>query len=115
MNPKLGRHYLADLYLCQNKLWKDPLQLAAEIAKVLEINNFNLVIRTTTPPVILISGEWDATFMLIQIFTDQNFLALDFFTWNPDFDLTHYSEILIELLAPQVVATETRFRAEHLN
>ena len=38
MKIKLGRHYLADLYLCQNKLWEDPLQLATEIAKALAVN-----------------------------------------------------------------------------
>lgn len=115
MKIKLGRHYLADLYLCQNNLWEDPLQLATEIAKALAVNNFNWVIRAATQPVILINGEFEATFILIQMFSEQRFLALDFFTWDPDFDLAHYSEILIELLAPQVVAAETRFRAEHLN
>jgi S-adenosylmethionine/arginine decarboxylase-like enzyme len=115
MNIKLGRHYLADFYLCQNKLWEDSLQLATEIAKALGPNGFNWVVRTATPQVILISGEFEATFILIQMFSEQKFLALDFFTWNPDFNLAHYSEVLIELLAPQVVAAETRFRAEHLN
>ncbi len=115
MNIKLGRHYLADLYLCQNKLCEDPLQLATEMARALTVNDFNWVVRTATLPVILISGEFEAAFILIQMFSEQKFLALDFWTWNPDFDLTHYSEILIELLAPQVVAAETRFRAEHLN
>ena len=115
MKLKLGRHYFADLYLCQNNLWEPPLQLATEIVKALSANGFHWVVCAVTKPVILISEESKAAFILIQFFSEKRFLALDFFTWNPDFDLTHFSEILIELLAPQVVAAETRFRAEHLN
>lgn len=115
MNVKMGRHYLADLYLCQNNLWENPLQLAAEIAKTLAVNNFNWVVRTSVQPIILISGEFEAAFILMQMFPKQRFLTLDFFSWNSDFDLAHCSENLIELFAPQVVAAETRFRAEHLN
>ncbi len=115
MNIKLGRHYLADLYLCQNNLWENPLQLTSEIAKALAADNSNWVVRTSVQPIILISCEFEATFILIQMFPEQRFLTLDFFSWNPDFDLIHCSENLIELFAPQVVAAETRFRAEHLN
>lgn len=115
MTLKLGRHYLADLYLCQNNLWDTPLQLTAEITKALAVNNVNWVIRTSIQPVILISAEIEGAFIVMQLFSEQRFLALDFFTWDPDFDLAHYSENLIELMAPQVVAAETRFRAEHLN
>lgn len=115
MKLKFGRHYLADLYLCQKNLGDPPLQFATEIAKALSVNSFNWVVYTATKPVILISEESKAAFILIQIFSEKNFLTLDFFTWNSDFDLTHFSEILIELFAPQVVAAETRFRAEHLN
>lgn len=115
MNVKMGRHYLADFYLCQNYQWENLLQLTAEIAKALAVNDPNWVIRTSVQPIILISCEFEATFILMQIFPEQRFLTLDFFSWNPDFDLVHYSENLIELFAPQVVAAETRFRAEHLN
>lgn len=115
MKLKLGRHYLADLYLCQKNLGDPPLQFATEIAKALSVNSVKWVVRTATNPVILISEESKAAFVLIHFFSEKRFLTLDFFTWEPDFDLTHFSEIMIELFAPQVVAAETRFRAEHLN
>lgn len=115
MNIKLGRHYLADLYLCQNSLGENPLNLATEIAKALSVKNLNWVVRNSVQSMILISGEFETAYLLIQIFPQEKFMTLDFFSWNPDFDPAHYSESLIELFAPQVVATETKFRAEHLN
>lgn len=64
---------------------------------------------------ILISGEFNDTFVLIQVFPAKSFLALDIFGWDPPTNFHHFSEGLVELFAPQVVAVETRLRAEHLN
>lgn len=114
MDLKLGRHFFADLYLCQKSLTENINQLAAEIAKTLMISKLNLI-QNSERQIVLIGNEIEATLVLIQIFPEQKFLALDFFSWNPEIDPGRYSENLIELLAPQVVASETRFRAEHLN
>lgn len=115
MELKFGRHYFADLYLCQNQLWENTSRLMVEISKALPVNNLSLKVRTYEQPVILISADFEAVFILMQMFPAQKFLALDFFSWDPDFDPVHYSESLIEIFAPQVVAAETRLRAEHLN
>lgn len=114
MDMKLGRHYFADLYLCQKSLKEDITQLAAEIAETLTVNILSLV-QSSERPIILISNEIDAALIVIQIFPEHMFLSLDFFSWNPEIDPGRYCENLIELFAPQVVASETRFRAEHLN
>lgn len=114
MDIKLGRHFFADFYLCRKSLSEDINRLAAEIAKTLMINKLNLV-QNYERPIVLMGNEIEATLVLIQIFPEQRFLTLDFFSWNPEIDPARYSENLIELLAPQVVASETRFRAEHLH
>ncbi len=115
MDVKLGRHYFADLYLCQKCLWEDITQLTAEIAKKLAVTKLSLVVRNSEHPIIFINFELEAAIILIQMFPEYKFLSLDFFSWNSNLDLTNISENLIELFAPQVVAAETRFRAEHLN
>lgn len=115
MDVKMGRHYLADLYLCQKNLWEDIPQLKVEITNKLGVDNLSWVIRDTERPLIMINNQLEAALILIQMFPEYKYLALDFFSWNPDLDLAHYCENLIEIFAPQVVAAETRFRAEHLN
>jgi S-adenosylmethionine/arginine decarboxylase-like enzyme len=114
MDIKMGRHYFVDLYLCQKNLWEDITQLASEIAETFTVNKFDLV-QSSKRPIVLINNELEAALVIIQIFPEYKFLSLDFFSWNSEIDLGRYSENLIELFAPQVVASETRFRAEHLN
>jgi S-adenosylmethionine/arginine decarboxylase-like enzyme len=114
MDVKMGRHYFVDLYMCQKNFWEDITKLAAEIADTFKVENFNLV-QSAKRPIVLISNDLEAALVIIQIFPEYKFLSLDFFSWNPEIDPGRYSENLIELFAPQVVASETRFRAEHLN
>lgn len=114
MDIKMGRHYFADLYLCQKNLWEEITTLATEIADTFTVKKFDLV-QSSKRPLVLSCNELEAALVIIQIFPEYKFLSLDFFSWNPEIDPGRYSENLVELFAPQIVASETRFRAEHLN
>lgn len=115
---KFGRHFMADLYFCQNELWNSPVKLVGEIRKIartLKGSDFNLVFRADESDGIRISGEIDESFVLIQIFPEKSFLTLDIFSWQPQVDIQNFSEGLIELFVPQVINAESKLRAEHLS
>jgi S-adenosylmethionine/arginine decarboxylase-like enzyme len=113
-----GRHYMADLYLCQNALWEDPSELEAVLNRLTTAENIHITawrFETFNLRGMRISGEInDASYIVIQIFPEQNFLTVDLFSWLPQLDLQSFSESLLNTFAPQVVAEETKIRAEHL-
>lgn len=116
MNNGLGRHFTADLYFCQNEIWRNPKQFYDGIYQfthsmniVNDIWNFQRQVSGN----IIISGEFEDILVLIQVFPVRKFLAVDIFSWKPQTNFHHFSEGLVELFAPQVVAVETRLRAEH--
>jgi hypothetical protein len=118
MNNGFGRHFTADLYFCQNEIWRNPKQFYDGIYQFthsLNISNDNWKFWSKTSGNIIISGELSDMLVLIQVFPAQSFLAMDIFCWKLQTDFHHFSEGLVELFAPQVVAVETRLRAEHLN
>lgn len=118
MNNGFGRHFTADLYFCQNDIWRNSKQFYDGIYQFthsLDIENDDWKLWPKTSGNIIISGELNDMLVLIQVFPAQSFLAMDIFCWEPQTDLHHFSEGLVELFAPQVVAVETRLRAEHLN
>ncbi len=109
---------MADLYLCQNELWNTPNEFMSEIRRITNFDgiiNIQWVFQTFKPEGTRISGEFDDCFILIQIFAEQKFLTIDIFWWQPRLEIEQFSEALVELFRPQVLATESRLRAEHLN
>ena len=118
MKAGFGRHFMADLYLCQNELWNTPNEFMSEIRRITNFDgiiNIQWVFQTFKPEGTRISGEFDDCFILIQIFAEQKFLTIDIFWWQPRLEIEQFSEALVELFRPQVLATESRLRAEHLN
>lgn len=118
MNNGFGKHFTADLYFCQNEIWRNPKQFDEEIHQLthsLNITNDNWKMWSIDSGNITISGEFINMLVLIQVFPAKCFLAVDIFCWELQTNFHHFSEGLVELFAPQVVAAETRLRAEHLN
>jgi S-adenosylmethionine/arginine decarboxylase-like enzyme len=113
-----GRHYMADLYLCQKAYWETPDDLEAEMDRLItamKIDKITWRFETFNDKGMRISGEINkASYLLIQVFPEQKFLAVDLFSWLPQFDLQAFGEFLVNIFAPQVVAAETKIRAEHL-
>ena len=113
-----GWHYMADLYLCQNAWWETPDDLETEMNRLttaLSIDKIVWRFETFNSKKMRISGEInDASYILIQVFPDQSFLTVDIFSWLAQLDLQSFSEGLLNIFTPQVVAAETKIRAEHL-
>ena len=122
MKTGFGRHYMADLYLCQNACWETPNALETEMNRLVATMNINNCERAIVwrfenlyNKGMRISGEInDDSYLLIQIFPEQSFLTVDLFVWLPQMDIQALSEGLVNIFAPQVVAAETKIRAEHL-
>lgn len=118
MKTGFGRHYMADLYLCQNAWWETPNALETEmnhLVTAMNINNITWRFENLYNRKIRISGEInDDSYLLIQIFPEQSFLTIDLFAWLPLLDMQALTEGLVNIFAPQVVAAETKIRAEHL-
>ena len=118
MSKGFGRHFTADLYFCQNEIWRNPQQFYGEIARFSQIFHLPEESWKIWPQLseqIIISGESKDMLVLIQVFPGNRFLALDIFCWELQTNIDHFSEGLADMFAPQVVAAETRLRAEHLN
>jgi len=118
MSNGFGRHFSADLYFCQNDLWNSPKNFydgIYQVTRSLNVINDSWSLMRQVSGNILIIGEFNDSLVLIQVFPVKNFLTMDIFCWQPQINLHHFSEGLIELFAPQVVAAETRLRGEHLN
>lgn len=114
----MGRHFSADLYFCQNELWRTPDWFYDEIHHIShsldDVNEqWNLLNQNSEKT--LICGEYNDFVVFMQVFPEKRFLALDIFCWQSELNLQQFCESLIELFAPQVIATETRLRAEHLD
>lgn len=113
-----GRHYMADLYLCQNPRWEDPDGLEIEMDQLTSIackEKIGWRFESVNGKAVRISGEInEASYLLIQVFPEQKFLTVDLFSWSPQLDLQAFGEGLLNVFAPQVVAAETKIRAEHL-
>lgn len=117
MKMGFGRHYMADLYLCQNPCWEDPEGLETEMNRIISTTDNGKVGLhfETHNKGIRISGEInEVSYLLIQVFPEQKFLTVDLFSWLPQLDLQAFGEGLLNVFAPQVVAAETKIRAEHL-
>lgn len=111
-------HFMADLYMCQNQLWLAPADFMEKIrnlASFKNISDFEWVFQSIEPGKIRISGEFADSFILIQVFPGNDFLTIDLFSWKPKVDVKSFSEALIEIFSPQVVAAESKVRAEHLH
>jgi len=111
-------HFMADLYLCQNPLWLAPMAFRDKIRALVGSKNiidFEIVYQSFISGQIRISGEIDDSFLLLQIFPADSFLTVDIYSWKPKGDVENFSEALIDLFAPQVVAFESKVRAEHLH
>lgn len=118
MNQGFGRHFTADLYYCQNEVWQNPKQFYDKICQFshsFNISNDSWKFWPQISGQITISADLKDMLVLIQIFPGHRFLALDIFCWELQTNIDHFSEGLVDLFAPQVVAAETRLRAEHLN
>ena len=117
MALKYGRHFSADLYLCQNEVWKTPSVLEEKILQYSGGNsdpNCDLGIQVFEPSGIRISAQFSLGFVLLQILTENRYVAIDLFSWQPQMEVQSFSEAIINLFEPQVVSTESRIRAEHL-
>lgn len=110
-------HFMADLYLCQQKLWEQPgelLKAIREIGGFTDVTGFQWFFRNAAPDWLRIAGEIGDSFIWIQAFPEENFLTIDIYSWQPNPSLKNFSESLIEIFQPQVVAVESKVRAEHL-
>ena len=118
MALKYGRHFSADLYLCQNEVWKTPSELEEKISQYSGKNPYpdgDLYTQVFEPSGIRISAQFSLCFVLLQIFTENRYVAIDLFSWQPEIEVQSFSEAIINLFEPQVVSTESRIRAEHLD
>ena len=118
MSSSFGKHFMADLYLCQNELWDSPTQLLSEIRSCTnfeDISNINWTFQVTNTNSYRLFGEYDDCFILIQTFPEKKFITVDIFWWKSNQESERCSEFWVELFKPQVIATESRLRAEHLN
>ena len=117
MALKFGRHFSADLYFCQNEIWKNPSDLEAKIRQCNGENPYpdgTFSSKAFAPSGIRVSIQVSSFFILLQIFTSNRYVAMDLFCWQPEVELQSFSEAIINLFEPQVVATGSRIRAEHL-
>lgn len=117
MKTGFGRHFSADLYLCQNNPWNTPEHFKRAIDRIKPVHNDRMFSWQTVkvdPDLFRLSGALDDMLVLLQIFPDKSFLALDIISWQPQIDLQSFAESLIDLFAPQVIASESRLRGEHL-
>ncbi len=119
MKMRFGKHYMSDLYLCQNALWETPDYLENELDKLTTQMNMGKVFWINksfkTDRIRMLGEVNDFSIILVQIFPSECFIAIDLFSWLPDFDMQLFSESLINIFIPQVVAAETKIRAEHLS
>ena len=117
MKSGLGRHFSSDLYLCQNTPWNTPEHFKRAIDRITPVRNdstFSWQTVKVGPDLYRFSGTLDDMLVLLQIFPDKSYLALDIISWQPQLDLQSFAESLIDLFAPQVIASESRLRGEHL-
>lgn len=117
MKTGFATHFMADLYLCQNQLWLKPTAFMAEVSELTGKGNhfdFQWTFHSLRPTKIRIIGDGGQSLVLIQVFPEENFLTIDIFAWASKIDLKNFSEALIQIFSPQVVATESKVRAEHL-
>lgn len=117
MKSEFGRHYIADLYLCQEQLWESPREFIDKvraIAELININNIKWYFESVNAEWVRISFEFNDSMVLLHIFPMKKFLTVDVFSWQSQFDIQFFSEGLIELFNPQVIAAESRLRGEHL-
>jgi S-adenosylmethionine/arginine decarboxylase-like enzyme len=110
-------HFMADLYMCQKPLWERPdelLNAIGELTSHANINGFQWLFHGSAPEWLRITGEITDSFVWIQVFPKENFLTLDIFSWQPKAAFKDFSEALLEVFEPQVIAVESKIRAEHL-
>jgi S-adenosylmethionine/arginine decarboxylase-like enzyme len=110
-------HFMADLYMCQKPLWERPDELLSaigELANHSNITGFQWLFHSLAPEWLRITGEIVDSFVWIQVFPEESFLTLDIFSWQPQAALKSFSEALLEVFEPQVVAVESKIRGEHL-
>jgi hypothetical protein len=110
-------HFMADLYMCQRPLWERPQELLTVIGKLTAQEDnagFQWVFNGRTSERLRIIGEIADLYVTMQVVPRENFLALDIFSWQPQATLKNFSEALLEVFEPQVVAVESKIRAEHL-
>jgi S-adenosylmethionine/arginine decarboxylase-like enzyme len=108
---------MADLYLCQKMVWDSPELFREQIeqsAAAVNITNLSWIADLKCHDHIRMSADFDDSFILFQIFPVKGFLTVDLFSWNPQIDFQSLSESIIDRFAPQVVATESHLRGEHL-
>ncbi len=117
MKINYGKHFLADLYLCQEKIWGTSSYLQESLEKVVEASHscaIRWVTRKTSVNRNMVIGENDELLIILQIIPEKNFLALDVFSWQTERDFQALCDGIIEAFAPQVIAEECRLRGEHL-
>lgn len=113
MNNKFGRHFSADLYMCQNELWRTPSIFTDRFQRIGGMDLEVKWVYSFWEEQVRIYSENENILLLVQVFSKKKFLALDIFSWHSDMDIKQLAEGVIQLFAPQVVATEYRVRAKH--
>lgn len=110
-------HFMADLYLCQRKLWEQPGELIKAVTAITEFGEvcgFQWIFQNSASDWQRMIGAIGDSFLCIQVFPEDSFLTIDVFSWQPKPVLKNCCESLIEIFQPQVVAVESKIRAEHL-
>lgn len=117
MGANFGRHFMADLYLCQNPLWHNLSEFSQQTAWLAgenKIAKFYWLFSDFQTEQFIICGNSEFATILLQIVPENNFLTIDLFSWQPQFNLQPFNESLIELFEPQVVVADCCLRGEHL-
>ena len=117
MKAEFGKHFIADLYLCQRRLWENPQELfdkVREIAQLAHLTSICCCVETAQAEWIRIWAKFQDLLILLHVFPEEGFLTIDLFSWQSQFNIQDLGEGLIELFNPQVVAAESRLRGEHL-
>lgn len=117
MKAEFGKHFIADLYLCQRRLWENPQELCDKVQQITQLAHLSGVCwsaETTQSEWIRIWAKFQDFLILLHVFPGEGFLTIDLFSWQNQFDIQDLGEGLIELFNPQVVAAESRLRGEHL-
>lgn len=117
MKAEFGKHFIADLYLCQRQLWENPQELFEKVQQVTDSANLSSggwFIEKTRSDWFRMGVKFYDFLVLFHVFPQESFLTIDLFSWQNQFDIQEFGEELIEIFNPQVVAAESRLRGEHL-
>ena len=113
----IGRHLIADFYLCEAAFLDDPVSLERELAGAARMAGaevrgtiFHRFEPRGVSGVVIIS----ASHLAVHTYPEYDYAALDFFTCGRTVDPGIICELLAASFRPRVIATTSFIRGQHL-